>query len=103
MPKYEVLRAAKSDLHEIALFTLENWGEEQAIRYISGLRDSFQLLAMTPGLGRACKNVIPGLRRFEVRKHVVFFLRSQESVLIVRVLHQQMLPSKSRFERHGAE
>ena len=98
MPKYEVLRAAKSDLLEIAHFTTERWGAQQATQYISELRRCFRLVGRSPGLGRSCDALVPGLRRFEIRKHVVFYIPSTAKVLIVRVLHQRMLPEKSRFE-----
>jgi len=38
------------------------------------------------------------LRRFEHGKHVVFYLSELDNILIVRVLHQQMIPDKFRFE-----
>jgi plasmid stabilization system protein ParE len=39
-----------------------------------------------------------GLRRFEVGSHVVFYNSGTEDILIIRVLHQRMLPDLSRFE-----
>jgi plasmid stabilization system protein ParE len=41
----------------------------------------------------------PGLRRFEQGKHVVFYLAQPDELLIVRVLHQQMIPAKPHFEQ----
>jgi plasmid stabilization system protein ParE len=35
------------------------------------------------------------LRRFEIGSHVVFYLVETGGILVVRVLHQQMLPSKN--------
>jgi plasmid stabilization system protein ParE len=39
------------------------------------------------------------LRRFEVGKHVVFYRLNPGGIRIVRVLHQQMIPAKLRFEQ----
>jgi plasmid stabilization system protein ParE len=49
-------------------------------------------------MGRGCDLVSIGLRRFERGKHVVFYRIVTGGILIVRVLHQQMIPAKSRFE-----
>jgi toxin ParE1/3/4 len=45
-----------------------------------------------------CDSLSSGLRRFNVEKHVVFYLQRTDGILIVRVLHQRMLPLQSRFE-----
>ena len=49
-------------------------------------------------MGRTCDSVNIGLRRFEHGKHVVFYRIATGGILIVRVLHQAMIPAKSRFE-----
>ena len=38
------------------------------------------------------------MSRFEVGKHVIFYMLEPEEIVIVRILHQQMLPTKSRME-----
>jgi toxin ParE1/3/4 len=52
---------------------------------------------MSPFIGRSCDSIRPGLRRFEIGKHVVFYLAQSDELLIVRVLHQQMIPVKTHF------
>jgi toxin ParE1/3/4 len=98
LPKYVVSKAAESDMTGIALHTKETWGTGQAVRYISSLRDRFQFLADNPGMGRTCDSVSAGLHRYEQGKHVIFFRVKPGSIRVVRVLHQRMLPMKSRFE-----
>jgi toxin ParE1/3/4 len=49
-------------------------------------------------MGRGGDSVSIGLRRFEHGKHVVFYRIVPGGILVVRVLHQQMVPIKSRFE-----
>lgn len=98
MPKYFVSDAAGSDVRGIIRYTTLKWSAEQAARYSAGLQKCFRMLAQTPGMGRACDPISVGLRRFEHGKHVVFYRMVASGILITRVLHQQMLPSKSRFE-----
>jgi len=49
-------------------------------------------------MGRGCDSVSLGLRRFEHGKHVVFYRIVAGGILIVRVLHQRMMPVKPLFE-----
>jgi len=98
LPKFNVSRSAQSDMRTIARYTLEIWGVDQAIRYARSLRDTFQILAENPRMGRPCAAISPGLRRHEQGKHVVFYRVTPGGVRIVRILHQQMIPAKSRFE-----
>jgi len=73
------------------------WGAEQADRYLSGLEDCFDLIAQTPGVGRACEQLYPGLRRMEQGRHVIFYCVEKSHVLISRVLHQSRLPRRQEF------
>jgi plasmid stabilization system protein ParE len=43
--------------------------------------------------------LLGGLRRFEIGKHVVFYVLLSNGIKIVRVLHQQMIPAKSLLDR----
>jgi toxin ParE1/3/4 len=86
------------DLDLIAAYTTETWGSRQTDRYLAKLEDGFNLLAGNPSIGRSCDAIRPGLHRFEIGKHVVFYIPEQNGVLIVRTLHQQMIPAKRHFE-----
>jgi toxin ParE1/3/4 len=92
-------RRAEADLLSIGRYTLSTWGHAQAVRYLDDLEACCRMLANNPALGRSCDEVRPGLRRIEHGKHVVFYrLRESGGILIVRILHQRMLP-----ERHAID
>jgi len=82
----------------IARYTFEQWGVAQAVRYAKSLEICFQTLAENSRIGRACDAISSGLRRHEIGKHIVFYRLKPGGIRIVRVLHQQMIPSKSQFE-----
>jgi len=90
---------AEEDVDQIAAYTTRTWGWRQTNQYLSKLEDGFDLLASNALIGRSCDWIRPGLRRFEIGKHVVFYVAQQDELLIVRVLHQQMVPAKSHFEQ----
>ena len=93
VPAYRTSAQAESDLDAIATYTTSAWGLHQTDLYLSKLEDGFRLLAQNPAVGRPCDTLLLGLRRFEIGRHVVFYLDESPGIFIVRVLHQQMLPS----------
>lgn len=90
MGEFRFSRRAIADLAEIANYTIENFGIEQARRYPERLEFCFQNLADAPNLDRSAEQVASGLRRYEYHSHVIFYMPQGSVVLIVRVLHQSM-------------
>jgi toxin ParE1/3/4 len=52
VPAIPLSRAAENDLRNIAIYTLDDWGEEQSLRYGDNIETCFQKLAANPLLGR---------------------------------------------------
>ena len=99
MAAFRFSRRAEADLLSIADYTLRTWGEAQADHYIGELETFCQMLADNPGLGRPRDDIRPGLRRMEQGKHVVFYrLRQPGGILVVRILHQHMLPERQAID-----
>ena len=94
MASFKLSRRAEADLLHIGAYTLDRWGNMQAVRYLAELEACCQRLAGVPMLGRACNRIRPGLRCMEVGSHIVFYRAASEFVLIVRILHQSMLPAR---------
>jgi len=92
--QFRFSRLAETDLLNIASFTIQNWGQTQADRYLDDLEACCRQLADTPGLGRSCDNVRPGLHRMECGRHVILYRQEKGGILISRILHQRMLPEK---------
>ena len=90
-------RLAEADLLRIGEYTLDVWGADQASQYLLELEECCQKLADHPQLGRACDEILPGLRRLEHGRHVIFYREKEDFVFISRVLHQRMLPEKHGF------
>ena len=97
MRTYRLGPKGASDLAAIFDYTVDIWGEQQAENYVEELARCFQLLANLPGLGRACDLILPGIRRFEQGKHVIFYKPDRGGIVISRILHQQRLPTKPHF------
>ena len=97
MSKWTLTNMARADFSDILLYTRESWGDDQAERYLAILLDGLDLLAQRPGIGRMCAQLIPGLRRFEVGKHVIFYKPDSHGILVSRILHQNRLPTGPQF------
>lgn len=82
-------KAAK-DLSTIAAYSLREWGEDQARNYLQGLELACGDLVRNFGLGRE----IDGFRRRRYERHLIYYLCKDEAILVVRILHERMLPSR---------
>jgi len=89
---YTLSNEADADIEQIARDSLEKWGLPQAERYIFSLHEAFERLSEFPRMGRDASSVRSGYMRMEVGSHTVFYLQVDADILIVRVLHQRMLP-----------
>ena len=92
--EYRLAPEAKRDLEAIWLYTLEEWGLEQANRYTDELTDVFAQLAVGPQLGTACDHIRTGYRRRRVGRHVVYYRMTDYGISVVRILHDRMLPTR---------
>ena len=90
MAGYSLSSAAERDLLQIAMFSLERWGEAQAEKYERGLLDLFARLAALPRSGRDASEIRPGLLQSRYESHAVFYRVTKEGIRIVRILHGAM-------------
>lgn len=90
MAKFLLTNRAATDLSDIADFTIQTFGIEQARFYRDGLNHCFEILAENPQLGRNVAELAQSLKRFEYQSHVVFYIPKESHILIIRILHQRM-------------
>ncbi len=90
MLKLSITPKAESDLTGIWLYTCEEWGVEQADKYLNELETSMKQLLSHPSLGADYTHVLTGYRRLQVEHHSVFYQVLESEVLVVRVLHEDM-------------
>jgi len=88
--KFLLTNWATTDLSDIADFTIQTFGIEQARFYRDGLNHCFEILAENPQLGRNATELAANLQRFDYQSHVVFYIPKESHILIVRILHQRM-------------
>lgn len=103
MARFRLSRRAEDDLLSIAAYTLETWGEDQAIRYLAQIEACCRTLAENPRFGRKCDEVRTGLRRAECGLHVLFYREDAGGILVSRILHQRMLPDRHAMDQDSGQ
>jgi len=62
LTSYLLTPAARNDLEDIWLYTVQQWSAEQADRYIDILEDTFDRLLFMPEMARARPEFDPAVR-----------------------------------------
>src|ERR1700682_3257497 len=81
---------ADRDLVAIWQFAAEEWLPEMADRHLREVDHVCERLLNQPELGRQRQDLLPGMRSFLIRPHVVFYKLAPTGIYIVRVLHQRL-------------
>lgn len=94
MKAYRLTPAARRDLSEIWDFTKERWDAGQAEKYIGEIRAAVERVADDPSRGRPCDEIREGYRRYGIGSHLVFYVETDDTVDVIRILHQRMDPTR---------
>jgi toxin ParE1/3/4 len=84
---YVISPEAQIDLQDIFDFTVVEWGEVQAEKYLYELYSVFERLVTFPMMGRARPKLVEDLRSFPLGAHIIFYLIWEDQIAIARVLH----------------
>ena len=91
--EFQFTDRAKSDLHSIVTYTKKNFSSQQAVTYVTQLREQAISLAENPGIGKNRDEFMLGLRCFPFKTHVLYYVNRDKTLIIIRVLHRLMEPS----------
>ncbi|SFU19764.1 toxin ParE1/3/4 [Algoriphagus locisalis] len=95
MGAYKLSELCDKDIGGIYEYGIEQFGLKQAKDYILGLHASFELLAKQNFMGLDASELIPELRRFSFKSHMILYFTTDYGAFVVRVLHQSM-----DYQRH---
>ena len=82
--------AADRDLQIIYRYSVKEWGNDRAERYIRDLSTAFQKLANNELKSTCADDLRAGLHSCRVVSHIVFFKQTDDGILVIRVLHKSM-------------
>jgi toxin ParE1/3/4 len=93
MAHYRLSRAADEKISAIYEYSVLRFGEDQADDYFLGMHGVFQVLAERPLLGRQCRDLGDGIRRFLYQSHVIFYRPAANGIFIIDIFGERQLPA----------
>lgn len=87
MTKVILSKAADADLEDIFDYTLEEFGLDQAVSYVSEFDDTFETISESPEIGRKREEIREELRSLVKDKYVIFYRILIDHIRVVRILH----------------
>ncbi|MCH7831717.1 MAG: type II toxin-antitoxin system RelE/ParE family toxin [Proteobacteria bacterium] len=90
MPEYRLSKRAENDIGDIACYTIEQFGIEQARTYRDSMEACFNSIVENPKLGKKIDHIRKGYRCLMHQSHAIFYKVERRDILIIRVLHQAM-------------
>lgn len=90
MNAYTIAPRARRDLQEAWIYSRGRWGRRRADAYIRDLTTIIERLAENPALGQSYDEIRAGYRKHPADSHMLFYMIRDETIVVVRALHQQM-------------
>jgi toxin ParE1/3/4 len=81
---------AVADLKQVLSYSRKEWGDALAEDYLAGLEATCSSLGKFPRLGRQAGDY----RRFRYERHVIFYRSERAQIIVVRILHERMVPKR---------
>jgi len=83
-------KQAQFDLDNIFVYSLENWGEVQAIKYLKNLQKQINLITTFKYLGRSLYASNPNeFRSLLYKQHSIFYFIDEDFIIIITVLNSR--------------
>ena len=90
MGKFTLQLAAKSDLMDIFLYGIEQFGYAQSEQFQIDLNEQFQVIANFPLHNQSVDHINLGYRRCVYRSHSIYYrIEKDGEVTIIRILKRQ--------------
>ncbi len=87
---YVISKEAIADLDDIWFYTVEKWSVPQANHYYDLIVAEINHICKEPDSGRQMDQIRKGYRVSKVKSHLVFYRIVDDTVEVIRILHQRM-------------
>lgn len=84
---YILSEIADKDLEDIFDYTFDEFGFNQAEKYLLEIEEIFQHLIVNPQIGKKRDEIKQGLYSFPKDNHIIFYRILDDHIRVVRVLH----------------
>ncbi len=91
MQSYHITPSAEQDVIDITSYTLEKWGEKQALLYAGLLEKKLDEIGCMTAAVRGFSKLYPEIRVSRCEHHYIFFIhQNEQKPQIFAVLHERM-------------
>ncbi|WP_052454703.1 type II toxin-antitoxin system RelE/ParE family toxin [Rickettsia hoogstraalii] len=97
MVKCDFTDSAKRDIEDIADYSLKNWGRQQTLKYLDEIYRKTLDLSINPNIGVLRSDIYPNLLSFPIRKHIIYYIKQEKGIMVIRALHTHMHPRIRNF------
>jgi toxin ParE1/3/4 len=95
--KIRLTQTAEQDIEDIWIYTISEWGEDQADNYVALIEKGFSQVLDNPYIGKVRPDVKNGYRALQVKKHLIFYRVGTEFIDVLGIPHIRM-DAKRHFE-----
>jgi len=81
---------AEADFTDIIQYTLETWGDSQALAYSTVLDKALTLIQKNPHIGHSRPELSTEHRVFPAGQHIIVYRVTAEAIYVSRILHGRM-------------
>jgi len=85
--RVRLLKSARRDLDGIYDYWATRSGPEVAGDLIYSITDIIPTIAEFPLAGRACNEILDGLRVFPIGKYLIYYRKERSEIKILHILH----------------
>jgi toxin ParE1/3/4 len=86
MNRYKISQLAEQDLEDIWVYLAQN-NQVAADKQIANILNRLPMLAQFPDIGQVRDDLVEKLRSFPVKPYIVFYIKLDDGIEIVRILH----------------
>ena len=90
--RIELSQQSTADFRDLLSYTLTTGGESQLAKYRASIDDALHVILHNPSAGRP--SVKPALKVLAVGHHRIFYHIVEDTIYVVRVLHERMDTSR---------
>ncbi len=79
---------AQNDLTAILEYTIQQWGDNQADKYLEQIKSGLSKIQDNPNIGRVRTDISDRHRSILIEKHIVIYIVQDKQIFVSRILHQ---------------
>ena len=85
--QFQLTKTAERELDQIFVYYAQRAGVDVADKIIDSIEERFALLGDFPAIGLNSDHLAPGVLRFPVGNHLIYYRKKRSVIQILHILH----------------